>query len=152
MSIKEQIEQDIKTALLSRDAETVSGLRNLKTAIQYAEVDRGLRDRGLNDAQAVEILQREAKKRQESADLYTQGNNPDRATKELNEKRLIEKYLPQQLPDEEINKLIDQSITEIGQPDMSIMGKVIPAVKEKSQGAADGATIARLTKERLSQK
>ena len=147
MSIKEQIEQDIKTALLSRDAETVSGLRNLKTAIQYAEVDRGLRDRGLNDAQAVEILQREAKKRQESADLYTQGNNPDRATKEL-----IEKYLPQQLPDEEINKLIDQSITEIGQPDMSIMGKVISAVKEKSQGAADGATIARLTKERLSQK
>jgi len=96
MSIKEQIEQDIKTALLSRDAETVSGLRNLKTAIQYAEVDRGLRDRGLNDAQAVEILQPRSKKRKRALIYIPKGNNPDRATKELNEKRLIEKYLPQQ--------------------------------------------------------
>ena len=150
MSIKERIEQDLKTALLSRDAETVSELRNIKTAIQYAEVDRRLRNKGLSEAETIEILQREAKKRQDSADLYKQGGRQDRADKELREKTLIEKYLPQQLSEEEINKLVDQSIAEIGQNDMAAMGQVIARVKEKSQGAADGATIARLARERLS--
>jgi uncharacterized protein YqeY len=152
MSIKERIEQDVKSALLARDAETVSALRNMKTAIQYAEVDKGIRDKGLSDPEAVEILQKEAKKRQESADLYEQGNNHDRATKELFEKQLIEKYLPKQLSEAEISQLIEEAMGHVEQTDMSAMGKVIAMVKQKSQGAANGATIARLTKERLAGK
>src|ERR1035441_4283254 len=132
MSIKDRIEQDLKTALLARDAETVSALRNIKTAIQYAEVDRGLRDKGLSDPEAIEILQREAKKRQESADLYEQGHNPSKAMQELNEKQLIEKYLPAQLSDEKINQLIHESLNTIGKNDMSAIGQVIAAVRQKS--------------------
>lgn len=150
MNIKEQIDADLKQAMLSGDKVLATTLRGLKSAILYAEVAKGVRDEGLPEAEVIDLLSKEAKKRQESADMYVQGGNQEKADAELAEKKVIEQYLPEQLSDEEILKLVDEAIQQTGASGPQAMGQVIGLVKQKTAGQADGATIARLVKERLS--
>jgi uncharacterized protein YqeY len=149
--LEQQIEADIKTALLGGDSVRVSALRQVKSVLLNVKVANGTRDIGLSDDEVITLLAKEAKKRQESADLYVQGGNQTMADKELSEKALIETYLPTQLTEAEITSLIDQAITDIQPAGMSGMGQVIGAVKAKAGAAADGSVVARLVKERLSQ-
>ena len=149
MNLKQQIEQDLKTALLAGDKELVSTLRGLKSAILYAEVAKGSRDEGLGDNEIIQVLAKEAKKRQESVDLYIKAGSPERADKELAEKTVIEKYLPKQISEEEIGKLIDAAEESLGKANSQNMGQIIGSVKAKAGVNADGSTIARLVKERL---
>src|SRR5581483_2528093 len=105
MSIKGAIEADLKQAMLAGDKTLVETLRGLKSAIQYAEVAAGTR--GSDDDQAVQaVLAKEAKKRQESADLYQQGGNNEKAQVELAEKAVIEKYLPEQMSEAAIAAIV----------------------------------------------
>lgn len=149
MSIKERIEHDIKQAMLAGDKAKVTTLRGLKSAILYVEVAANQRESGLDEAAVIEVLAKEAKKRQESADLYVNGGNQPAADKELSEKSLIETYLPAQLSDAELNGLIDEVVTQAGASGMSAMGQVIGQVKQRTAGQADGARIAQLVKARL---
>lgn len=150
--LKQQIEQDLKNALLSGDKDRALVLRSLKSVILYAEVAGGTREAGLGDDEIVTLLAKEAKKRQESADLYIKGGSEDRAAKELAEKLVIETYLPKQLTDEDLRSIVDGAITESGATDASAMGKVIGLVKQKAGAQADGSRIARVVKERLQKK
>jgi uncharacterized protein YqeY len=150
MGMKQQIEQDLKQAMLAGDKTLVDTLRFLKSAILYAEVAAGKRDEGLSDDETIALLTKEAKKRQESADLYRQGGNTDKAAAEEAEKKVIEAYLPAQVSEEEISASIDAVIAETGASGMQAMGQVIGAVKQKFGATADGSVIARLVKERLS--
>jgi uncharacterized protein len=150
--LKEQIGQDLKQALLSGDKDRATTLRGLKSVILYAEVAKGVREAGLADEEIITLLAKEAKKRQESADLFTKGGADDRAAKELAEKKIIESYLPSQLSDEELQNAVDAAISEVGAADASGMGKVIGLVKQKVGASADGSRIAQMVKERLSQK
>ncbi len=150
MSLKEQIDQDIKQAMLGGDKVLTTTLRGLKSAILYVEVAKNKRDEGLGDDEIIEVLSKEAKKRQESADLYVQGGNQEKAELELTEKTVIEKYLPAQLSEEDIQTVVDKVITETGAAGMQAMGQVIGAVKGQLGASADGSVIARLVKERLS--
>jgi len=150
MSLEARIDTDLKSALLSRDAATVETLRGLKSVILYAKVAAGSRDTAMSDEQVIGLLAKESKKRQESIDLYTQGGAPERAAKEAQEKAIIDAFLPAQLSEEDIKTHIETALTELGVSDMSGMGKVIAEVKVKTAGAADGAVIAKLVKERLS--
>jgi uncharacterized protein YqeY len=95
------------------------------------------------------ILAKESKKRQESADLYKQGGSQDRADAELQEKAIIDAYLPAQLSEEEVAQLVREAIADTGATGQADMGKVIGAVRAKSGAQADGAVIARLVKEQL---
>ena len=147
--LEQRIEQDLKTALLAGDKSKVTTLRGLKSVLLYAKVAAGTRDEGLSDEIVISILSKEAKKRQESADLYKQGGSQERADAELAEKALIETYLPAQLDEAELSKIVEAVIADTGASGMADMGRVIGAVREKTQGAADGAVIARLVKERL---
>ncbi len=147
--LKQEIEQDLKTALLGGDKYKALTLRGLKSAILYAEVAQGKRDDGLDDAGVTDVLAKEAKKRQESADLYLQGGNKERAETELEEKKIIEKYLPQQLSEEDINTEVEDYLSKEPASGMQDMGRVIGAVKAKLGASADGAVIARIVKERL---
>ena len=151
MSLEVQMDQDIKTALLGGDKVTAETLRGLKAALLSVKVEQGKRETGLSDDEVVAVLSKEAKKRQESADLFSQGGNQEKAAAELTEKALIEKYLPAQLSEEEIAKLVDETIAASGATDPQAMGKVIGAVKAKTGASADGSVIARIVKERLSQ-
>jgi hypothetical protein len=149
--MQDQIEKDLKAALLAGDKLKTETLRGLKNALQYEAVNSGFKNRELTDEQAQKVFAREAKKRQEAADLYKQGGNSERAEAEMAEKQIIESYLPQQLSEDEIAKAVDEELAKINSPVPSDMGKVIGAVRSRLGASADGATIARLVKERLNQ-
>jgi len=146
-----RIDQDLKTALLAGDKVLATTLRGLKSVILYAEVAQGVRGVGLPDDQIIVLLSKEAKKRQESADLYKQGGNEERATAELTEKKVIETYLPAQMSEEELVAAVDAAILQLGASGTAAMGQVIGLVKQKTAGQADGARIAQLVKERLAE-
>lgn len=147
--LEQQIEQDIKTALLARDSQRVSTLRGLKAVLLNVKVATGKRESGLADEEVLAQLAKQAKQRQESADMYVQGGDQARADAELAEKAIIEAYLPAQLSEAEISKLIDEVINQTGASGQAAMGQVIGQVKQKAGAAADGAVVARLAKERL---
>lgn len=146
MTIKEQIENDIKQAMLSGDKTLTTTLRTVKSAALNLEVANGSREQGLSDAEFIDLLTKEAKRRQESADMYTHGGSPERAEAELAEKAVIEKYLPTQLSDEELSTLVNDVINELGVSGPQAMGQVIGEVKKRSAGQADGGRIASLVK------
>lgn len=148
MSIKVQIDADLKQAMLAGDKILVMTLRGLKSAIQYAEVAAGTRDEYDDDA-VKNVLSKEAKKRQESAILYKQGGNEERATAELTEKSVIEKYLPEQMTEAEIKPIVDQVVEELAVTSTQQMGQVMAKVREQTKDRADGSVIAKLVKERL---
>lgn len=148
--LEQQIEQDLKAALLGGDRQKADTLRGLKSALLYAKVEKGKRDEGLTEEEEIAVLSKEAKKRAESAELYVRGGSQERADAELAEKTIIEKYLPKQLSEEELKPLVDQAINELGVHDVSGMGQVIAAVKKQTAGSADGGLIAKVVKESLS--
>lgn len=145
-NIKTQLDQALKAALLAGDSFTATALRGLKSTIQYAEVAAGKQADGLSDVEIMAVLSKEAKKRQESADLYVKGGSQDRADKELREKQLIETFLPAQMSDEELNKLVDEAVT--ANPEAQ-MGQLIGQVKQKAGATVDGGRIAAAVKARL---
>jgi uncharacterized protein YqeY len=148
--LKERIDQDLKAALLGGDKMLVTTLRGLKSVILYAEVAKNVRDTGLPDDEIIVLLAKEAKKRQESADLYRQGGSEERATAELAEKKIIEAYLPQQLSDEELGAAIDGVIAGLDVSGPQALGQAIGAVKKTVGARADGSRIAQMVRERLS--
>jgi uncharacterized protein YqeY len=148
--LEQQIEQDLKAALLGGDRLKVETLRGIKSALLYTKVEKGKRETGLTQEEEITVLSKEAKKRLESAELYVQGGNQDKAEDELKEKEIIDKYLPVQMDEKDLIALIDAVIKNQGAKNVSAMGKVIAEVKSKTAGAADGSLIAKLVKERLS--
>lgn len=148
MKLKQQIDQDLKAAMLAGDKSLVMTLRGLKSVILDAEIASGSRETGLSDDAIIGLLGKETKKRQDSADLYVQGGNTERQAAELKEKKVIQKYLPSRLGNDELNALIDKVITKVGNSPQN-MGRIIGQVKQKSHGAAEGSLIARLVKEKL---
>jgi uncharacterized protein YqeY len=147
--IKQRLQDDVKAAMLAGDSMRLECLRGLKSAILYAEVAAGKREEGLADDEIITLFAKEAKKRQESADLYVQGGAQDRADKELSEKAIIEEYLPAQLSAEELGKIIDEVIVQVKPTGPQQMGQVIGQVKAKVGNTADGSLIAKVVKEKL---
>lgn len=149
MPLKEQIDADLKTAMLARDAFRTDTLRGLKAAILNEEVAKGARETGLGDEAIEQLIAREAKKRDEAANLFEQGGNQESADKERAEKELLSAYLPEQLSEAEIQKLVDEAVAELQPEGMKDMGRVIGAVKAKAGNSADGALVAKLVKDSL---
>lgn len=148
-TIKQQLDADLKQAMLAGDKTLAMTLRGLKSTILYAEVAEGKRDTGLENDAIVNLFQKELKKRQESADLYVQGGNQEKADAELAEKKVISQYLPEQIGDEELVALVEEAITQCGAQSMQQMGQVIGLVKAKAGATVDGARLASVVKERL---
>jgi uncharacterized protein len=147
--LEEKIEQDIKSALLSGDSQRVSVLRGVKASLLNLKVATGKRETGLSDDEVLEVLAKQSKQRQESADLYKQGGDQTRHDAELAEKAIIDSYLPAQLSEDEISHLIDKVLKDSGLSSLQAMGQVIGQVKKAAGTTADGAVIARLVKEKL---
>lgn len=145
----EQVQSDLKTALLGGDRFKAEVLRGLKAAILNEEVAQKKRDEGLSDEQIEKIVAREIKKRFESAALYDQNDRADTAKQERDEAQILQAYLPEQMDEAEIKTIVDAKISELGAADMKMMGHVIGAVKEEVGNKADGATISKLVKQQL---
>lgn len=150
--MQDKLSNDIKVAMLAGDKQRAEVLRGLKNALQYEAVSQNSVDRSLGDEQIQKVLAREAKKRQEAADIYQKAGESERAEAELAEKMIIDQYLPDQLDESAILALVKDEIGKADNPSAQNMGQIIGAVKARAGAAADGAIIARLVKEALGTK
>ena len=149
MALKAQLDNDIKAALLGGDRFVAAVLRDFKAVILNEEVAQKKRDEGLADEDIEKLIAREVKKRHESAALYDQAGRSELAETERAELEVLQKYLPEQLSEADIQAIIDDVIAGMDSPTMAQMGQIIGSVKAKAGNTADGALIARLVKESL---
>lgn len=152
MSMQEKIESDLKAALLAGDKTKVETLRGLKSAILNETIAQGVKDTGLKEEQIQKVLARESKKRAEAAELYKKGGSNDRAEAELAEKAIVDDYLPEQVDESQIAATVDEEVSKLESPTMADIGKIIGIVRAKLGAGADGATIAKVAKEKLAGK
>lgn len=143
----DQINQDLKAAMLARDEFTKITLQGIKSAVGYAAVDKKA---DLTDEEITKLLQKEVKQRAEAEEMYRQGGNVESADKEKAEAKLISKYLPEMAGEEDIMVATKEAIKQTGASTPRDMGKVIGVVKGKFGAAADGGLISRIAKEELS--
>lgn len=143
----DQIQSDLKNAQLSRDEVKVSTLRLLLSEIHNIQIEKGSE---VSDQDIVSVLQREVKKRKEAAIGFRSGGREESALKEEAELKILEEYLPSQLSNEELTKLVQDTINELGAKSLADMGKVMGVVMGKVSGRADGGTASAIVKERLS--
>jgi len=149
MALKERITDEMKAALLGGNRFVGDTLRNLRGAILDEEIAAGRRDEGLSDVEIEKVIAREVKKRHESAKIYRDNNRPELAEPEEREMEVLKRYLPEQLGEAELRRIIDVKIAELGIEGPQAMGQVIGAVKKEVGSAADGALIAALAKNAL---
>jgi uncharacterized protein len=141
MSVLERVQDDVKTAMKGGDRERVHALRLIVNELQKAAKDGGDDD--------VAVLQRERKRRLEAADAYRDGGSEDRAAAEEREAEIIEAYLPEQMPDEELRAIVGDAVAESGASSPKEMGKVMSLVMPKVQGRAEGKRVSDLVREAL---
>lgn len=146
MGLLERIGVEIKKAIKDRNDDLLRTLRMLKSDIMY-EKTKGTED--LSDDKILEIIIRASKKRKEAIEEYKKAGRDDLAERELNELRIIEKYLPKQLTDEEIQESIEKKIDEIGEITQKDFGKIMGMLMKDLKGKADGAIVKRLLNEKL---
>ena len=152
MSLKEQINSDLKTALLGGDHFKCDTLRTIKAAILNEEVAQGKRQEGLDDSSIEQLIAKELKKRRESAEIYVKAGRNELADDENKEAEILAEYLPAQLSEAEILDAINKQIDELKVDNPSAMGQLIGAVKKQLGNSADGSVIARLVKQALEEK
>ena len=142
--ILEQLQNDLKEAQLNRDEVKVSTLRLLLSEIHNVEISKG---DGLSEQDIILVIQKEVKKRQEAAAGFRTGGREESAQKEEAELKILKIYLPEGLSTEELTKLIEDSINELGAKSQSDMGRVIGSVMSKAQGRVEGGKVSSLVKE-----
>ena len=142
MSLSDRLSQEIKSAMLARDADRLTALRLLKSAIGYAQIER--KTENLGDGEVIAIIQKEIKKRRDAIDQFEKGGRPELVAKEKAELAVLETYLPQPFSNEELETIVRATIQEIGATTKKEMGAVIKAVQAKAAGRADGKTIGAL--------
>jgi len=147
--VQGQIEKDLKTALLSGDKIKVETLKGLKSSFQYEAVAKSVKLDQLTDEQMQAVMSRESKKRQEAAELYKNAGETERAEKELSEKAIIDKYLPEPVDEAAVREAVAQQIAKIDNASMQNMGQIIAAVRAQLGPGADGGRIAAAVKESL---
>lgn len=149
MALKQRIRDEMKAALLGGNRFLGDTLRNLSAAILDEEVKQNKRDEGLSDLEVEKVVAREIKKRRESAAIYRENDRIDLAEPEEKEVEILQAYLPKQLSEVELQKIVDETIAALGVEDMRGMGQAIGAVKGKVGNQADGALIAAVVKNTL---
>lgn len=147
--LKQQLRDDLTTAMKARDQLKSATLRMVLTAVSNEEV-AGKEARDLDDSEVLKILTKEAKKRREAAEAYVDAKRPELAQKEEDELAVIAEYLPAQLSAEELQGIIKASIDEVKADGMQAMGQVMKLVQPKVAGRADGKLVADKVRELLS--
>lgn len=147
MSLKERIQDDMKSAMRGAEKERLGTIRLIMAAIKQREVDERIT---LDDAQIVSVLEKMGKQRRESMTQFQAGGRQDLVDKEAAELKIISAYLPAQLSDAEVDALIADAVAQTGASSIKDMGKVMNIIKAKAQGRADMAAVGARIKARLS--
>jgi uncharacterized protein YqeY len=146
MLLQEKIEEDIKISMRSGDKERTNILRLLISSIKNEKIKKG---EDLTDEETMKVLQREAKQRKESMASYAAADRPELVSIEENELKLIATYLPVELSDSEIIKIVDETLNEMSDPSIDDMGRIIGLVMKKLGAQADGSKVSRIVREKL---
>jgi uncharacterized protein YqeY len=146
MSLKGQITEDVKSAMKAGEKDRLKVLRLITAAIKQVEVDQRIE---LDDAATLDVLNKMLKQRRDSIDQYVKGNRQDLADVEQAEIEVIQGYLPEQMSEADVDKLIDETIAATGAESIRDMGKVMGAIKAKAQGRADMGAVGARVKARL---
>ena len=148
MPLINQIDQDIKQAMLAKQDVRLRGLRAIKSALLLARTEKGASEE-LTEETELKVLQKLIKQRKESADIYQTQNRPDLYKVEVEEMEVIEAYLPKQMARGEIESYLKELIGRVGATSVKDMGKVMGAANKELAGKADGKTISEVVKQLL---
>ncbi|MFZ5970105.1 MAG: GatB/YqeY domain-containing protein [Bacteroidota bacterium] len=148
MSLKQQIDNDIKKAMLAKNKEELEALRSIKSQILLAETEKG-GSADLSVDTEMKLLTKSAKQRKESAEIFQKENRPELAQRELFQLEIISRYLPKQLTEEEITAELKKIIETVGAKGPQDMGKVMGTATKQLAGKADGKVISDLVKKLL---
>ena len=141
MSFQARIDQDLKAAMKAREAERLGVLRMLKTALKNAAIEKGGMDFELSEPDALAIVRKELKKRQDSVESFTKGGRPELAAKETSEAEILKVYLPQAMTPEELQGLVAGAIADAGATSKKDMGVVMKLANERAAGRVDGRAL-----------
>ena len=148
MNLFDQVSEDIKKAMLAKDKVALDALRGIKKEFLEAKTAKG-GDGELHDDQALKILQKMVKQRKESAEMYVAANRPELADDELAQVKVIERYLPKQMSEEELAAVLKEIIAQVGAAGPQDMGKVMGVATKQLAGRAEGKLISQKVKELL---
>jgi uncharacterized protein YqeY len=146
--LEEKILADYKEALKSKDALRSSALSFLRSQMMNAAIEK--RKKSLDDPEVIAVIKKQIKQRQDSIEQFKKGNRLDLAEKETKELDILQSYLPAQIGEEEIKKVIEEAVAQTGAAGIKDMGKVMKEVLAKTGGQADGKIVSELVKARLS--
>jgi uncharacterized protein YqeY len=141
MTLSQRIDSDLKEAMRAKDAAKLGVLRMLKSAMKYGAIEKSGADAELSDADAVQVIRKQAKQRQDSIDSFEKGGRPELVAKEKAELVILNSYLPQQMSADELAKVVRQTIVEVGATSKTQMGAVMKALQAKVAGRADGKAL-----------
>ena len=146
MSRIEELETEVKEAMLARDNDRRDALRLILSSLRSAEKDL---QRPLSDGEELQVLQRERKKRIEAAEAFREGGRDDRAEKEEAELAVLEEFMPAPLSEDELEQIVDDAIAENGATSLQDLGRVMADVMPQVAGRADGSAVGQLVREKL---
>jgi uncharacterized protein len=149
MNLESKVQQAMKEAMMAKDQTKLRGLRAIKSAILLAKTEKGFSGE-ITEEKEIAMLQKLAKQRKESYDIFVQQGREDLAEKEKEEISVIEEFLPQQLGEEEVKAIVKEIIAQTGASSVKEMGKVMGVASSKIAGRADNKMISQIVKELLS--
>jgi uncharacterized protein YqeY len=141
MTLQERLDSDLKEAMRAKDATTLGVLRMLKSALKYTAIEKSGAQAELSDAEAAQVIRKQAKQRQDSIESFEKGGRADLAAKEKKELSILNAYLPQAMSADELSKVVRETIAEIGATSKAQMGAVMKALQAKVASRADGKTL-----------
>lgn len=149
MQLKDKIQNDMISALKERKEIEGSVLKMLRASVINAEIKQNKKDEGLTDDEIIKIIKSEAKKRNDAIEAYTKGGRNELAQKEKEELAILKAYLPKELPDEEIEKIVKEAIIETKAESMEEFGNIMKEAMIKLKGQADGKRVSEIVKKLL---
>jgi uncharacterized protein YqeY len=141
VNLSERVDSDLKTAMREKNAIKLAVLRMLKAALMNATIEKSGAQGKLNDADAVQVIRKQVKQRQDSIESFQKGGRPELAAREKEELSILQSYLPQAMSGDDISKAVREAIAEVGATSKAQMGAVMKAVQAKVAGRADGKTL-----------
>jgi uncharacterized protein YqeY len=149
MSLSQRIDEDLKNAMRAKDSARLSVLRMLKAAMKNAAIEKVDADGELSDADAIGVVRKQVKQRQDSIESFEKGGRAELAEKEKAEMAVLNGYLPQAMSEDELQKVVTETIAEIGATSRAQMGAVMKALGPKVAGRADGKTLSAEVRKQL---
>ena len=150
MTLQQRVDADLKEAMRAKDATKLNVLRMLKSALKYAAIAKSDAEAELSDAEAVQVIRKQAKQRQDSIESFEKGGRAELANKEKEELAILNTYLPQGMSPDELAKVVRETIAELGATSKAQMGTVMKALQAKAGGRADGKTLSSEVQKQLS--